>query len=275
MNDLVMRPFTIGLRSPFSQPKWIYPVNRIRRIYEQVQPTKVTDRILPNKPPNRRIIVPIPVVVQTRLMVVILALKADRVVQPHLFRPGRTFLFRLAPRLVLRRPRHVAVVVGQLHRRTQVVTLVPRNRIKGLWRGRLLPERVLIDVVGAVAPVRLLVQPYRGLAQSLRHRHKAARFVQVVHRAPGVTFILRRRAFPGEGVAVPAEQGEAAVQLALALCSLKLVPASTGFRFVPVMRRRVLVQPSPEGVIAVLDLELELVVVLAVQPIKQTLGKLC
>ena len=99
-------------------------------------------------------------------------------------------------------------------------------------------------------------QPYRGLAQSLRHRHKAAGFVQVVHRAPGVTFILRRRAFQGEGVAVPAEQGEAAVQLALALCSLKLVPASTGFRFVPVMRRRVLVQPTPKGVIAVLVLEL-------------------
>ena len=102
-------------------------------------------------------------------------------------------------------------------------------------------------------------QPYRGLAQSLRHRHKAPRFVQVVHRAPGVTFILRRRAFPGEGVAVPAEQGEAAVQLALALGSLQLVPASTGFRFVPVMRRRVLVQPSPEGVIAVLVLELDIV----------------
>ena len=96
-----------------------------------------------------------------------------------------------------------------------------------------------------------------------------------MHRAPGVTFILRRRAFPGKRVAVPAEQGEAAVQLALALGSLELVPASTGLRFVPVMRRRVLVQPTPKGVVAALDLELELVVVLAVQPIKQTLGKLC
>lgn len=135
----------------------------------------------------------------------------------------------------------------------------------------MLPERVLVDVVGAVAPVRLLVQPYRGLAQSLRHRHKAARFVQVVHRAPGVTFILLRRAFPGEGVAVPAEQGEAAVQLALALGSLQLVPASTGFRFVPVMRRRVLVQPTPKGVVAVLDLEL--VVAVSLQAVEKMSGE--
>ena len=102
-------------------------------------------------------------------------------------------------------------------------------------------------------------QLYRGLAQSLCHRHEAARFIQVVHRFSGIALILRRRAFPGEGVAVPAEQGEAAVQLALALGSLELVPAGTGLRFVPVMRRRVLAQPSPKGVIAVLVLELDVV----------------
>jgi transposase len=44
-----------------------------------------------------------------------------------------------------------------------VIALVPRCRIERLWLFRLLPQRILIDVVAAATPVQLLVQAYRRL----------------------------------------------------------------------------------------------------------------
>ena len=68
-----------------SQPQRINPPHWIRRIREQVQPARVPDRILADKPPDPWIIVPIAVVVQPGLVVVVLALKAQRVGQALLF----------------------------------------------------------------------------------------------------------------------------------------------------------------------------------------------
>ena len=45
----------------------------------KIQPTRIADRIFTDKPPNLGIIVPIAIVVQPCFVIVVLALKSDRV----------------------------------------------------------------------------------------------------------------------------------------------------------------------------------------------------
>ena len=62
------------------------------------------------------------------------------------------------------------------------------------------------------------------------HGHEAAGFEDVVHGAPGAAAVgLGRGAFPREGVAVPAVEGEAAAQFALFTCLFVVVPLRAGF----------------------------------------------
>ena len=64
---------------PLPQAKRIDPSRWIRRIRIQIQPTRIADRVFTDKLPNPGIIVPIAVVVQPRFVIVVLALKSDRV----------------------------------------------------------------------------------------------------------------------------------------------------------------------------------------------------
>ena len=66
------------------------------------------------------------------------------------------------------------------------------------------PQRVLVDVVGA-GVTRLGQQAHRLVAQGLGHGDEGAGFVEVVDGFATGAVGLRGAAFPGEGVAVPAE----------------------------------------------------------------------
>ena len=85
------------------------------------------------------------------------------------------------------------------------------------------PQRVLVDVVGAFV-VRLRQQADRLMPHGLRHGDEGAGFVEVVDGFTRRAIGLGRAAFPGQGVAVPTEEGEAATQFTLFACPLVLVP---------------------------------------------------
>ena len=76
------------------------------------------------------------------------------------------------------------------------------------------PQRVLVDVVGT-GVTRLGQEPHRLVAQGLGHGDEGAGFVEVVDGFATGAVGLCGAAFPGQGVAVPAEQGETAPQFAL------------------------------------------------------------
>ena len=125
-------------------------------------------------------------------MVVVLALKPDRVGQALALCPFRALFFDFTPCFVLRAPGDLAGVVGQFLWCAEVITLVPRQYV---YRQRLRgvgPQRVLVDVVGT------------GVTR-LGHGDEAAGFVEVVNGFATGAIGLRGAAFPGEGVAVPAE----------------------------------------------------------------------
>ena len=95
---------------PFPKPQRINPLHRIRRIRIQVQPTRIADRVLTDKPSGLWIIVPIPIVVQPCFVIVVLALKPDRVGQALALCPFRALFFDFSPRFVLRAPGDLAGV---------------------------------------------------------------------------------------------------------------------------------------------------------------------
>ena len=110
------------------QPQRINPLHRIRRIRIKIQPTRIADRVFADKPPNPWIIVPIPIVVQPCFVIVVLALKPDRVGQALALGPFRALFFNFPPRVVLRAPGDLAVVVCS----SSVVTLLPGQHLKQL-----------------------------------------------------------------------------------------------------------------------------------------------
>src|ERR1041385_194435 len=118
----------------------------------EVDTTYQSNWVARDKPPSLRVVVPIPVVVQPRLLIPILPLKPNRIPEP---RPSPSLadrLPRLSPRLVLRRPSHTAFVVRQFLRLAQVVALVERHLFP-VERPRhqpllAVPQRILLDVVG-------------------------------------------------------------------------------------------------------------------------------
>ena len=137
-------------------------------------------------------------------MIVVLPLKPDRVGQALALGPFRALFFNFPPRVVLRAPGDLAGGVGEFLRCAEVITLVPgqhvnRQRLRGVG-----PQRVLVDVVGA-GVTRLGQQAHRLVAQGLGHGDEAAGFVEVVDGFAARAVGLRGAAFPGEGVAVPAE----------------------------------------------------------------------
>ena len=89
---------------------------------------------------------------------------------------------------------------------------------------------VVVALVG-----RLGEQADGLLAYGLGHGHEAAGFKNVVHGAPGAAVGSGRGAFPGEGVAVPAVEGEAAAQFALFARLFVAVPLRAGFGAVSVV----------------------------------------
>ena len=122
----------------------------------------------------------------------------------------------------------MAVVVGQFLRGAEVVAVVPGQCVQRQGFGFMNPQRVLVDVVVALVG-RLGEQADGLLAYGLGHGHEAAGFKKVVHGAPGAAVGSGRVAFPGEGVAVPAVEGEAAAQFALFARLLVAVPLQAGF----------------------------------------------
>jgi len=101
-------------------------------------PAEKTDWILRQVPCRIWIIVPVPVVMQPRLIIKILPLKPYRIAHPGPVRRLTDRLLRLPPRLVLRRPRNLAFMVGQLLRRTQMIALIEGDLIVTKWFGLLL-----------------------------------------------------------------------------------------------------------------------------------------
>ncbi len=123
----------------------------------QIQATLQPNRILADEPPAIRIVGPIPVVVQTRLVIMVLPLEPNRVGDRYLAGRFPNRLLRDTPRTVFRAPRNFAVLVRQLLRRAEVVALVPGQAVDRRRRRRRAPQRVF------VLPV---VAPYSGWSSS-------------------------------------------------------------------------------------------------------------
>ena len=136
--------------------------------------------------------------------------------------------------------------------RAQGVALVPRQYV---YRQRLRgvgPQRVFIDVVGA-GVTRLGQQAHRLVTQGLGHRDEGAGFVEVVNGSAARAIGLCGAAFPGQSVAVPAEQGETAPQFALFAGLFVLVPLRARFVSVWVVGVGVFVEASSQRVVGVVD----------------------
>ena len=92
------------LTSTCCESKGVDPLSRIRRMPEQVDSTAHADRVLRCETPNAGIIIPMPVVMQPRLLILLLPLKPQRIPRhdPRRLRRPRDHLPRFAPRLVRR-----------------------------------------------------------------------------------------------------------------------------------------------------------------------------
>ena len=89
-----------------------------------------------------------------------------------------------------------------------------------------------------------------------------------MHGAPGAAAVgLGRSAFPGEGVAVPAVEGEAAAQFALFACLFVVVPLRAGFGAFSMVGVGAFTQTATEGVVDVVDAQAR--VVKAYQAVEQ------
>ena len=142
-------------------------------------------------------------------MIVVLALKTNRIGQSFLPRPFRALFSDFSPRFVLRAPGDLASVVGQFLWRAQVVTLVLGQYINRVRLDFVGPQRIFIDVITTFV-TRLGQEAHRLVTQGLGHGDEAAGFVEVVNGFATGAIGLRGAAFPGEGIAVPAVVGEAA-----------------------------------------------------------------
>ena len=89
-------------RLPFPKPQRINPPRWIRRIRIKIQATRITDRVFADKPSGLWIIVPIPIVVQPCFVIVVLALKPDRVGQALALCTFRALFFDFYPYFVWR-----------------------------------------------------------------------------------------------------------------------------------------------------------------------------
>ncbi len=110
-----------------------------------------------------------PVVMQPRLMVMILPLKPNRIGQSFTLRPFRALLLHLTPSLVLRAPGDAPFVVSQLLGRAQMVALIPRQYIQGLCSRLVVPQRIIIQVIGAFVS-RLGQQAYRLVSREQQNQ---------------------------------------------------------------------------------------------------------
>ena len=93
------------------------------------------------------------------------------------------------------------------------------------------------------------------MPHGLRHGDEGAGFVEVVDGFTRRAIGLGRAAFPGQGVAVPTEEGEAATQFTLFACPFVLVPVRTGFRAMLVVSVGVFMDAPPQRVVGVVDAE--------------------
>ena len=93
------------------------------------------------------------------------------------------------------------------------------------------------------------------MPHGLSHGDEGAGFVEVVDCFTRRAIGLGRAAFPGQGVAVPTEEGEAATKFALFACPFVLVPVRTGFRAMLVVSVGVFVDAPPQRVVGVVDAE--------------------
>ena len=89
---------------------------------------------------------------QPRFVIVVLALKSDRVGQALTLRPFRTLFFYFTPGFVLRTPGELAVGVGQFLRRTQVVALVRQSVALGPRASTAGPSRCRSRLRSSAAP---------------------------------------------------------------------------------------------------------------------------
>lgn len=112
-----------------------------------------------------------PVVVQPRLVVMVLPLEADGVCDWS-FASGRfpDRLLRDTLRTVLRAPRNLAVLVGQLLRCAEVIALEPRDAVDLRRTRRRAPQRVFVLLV-VIAVLGLVEQFDDVVAHRLCHRH--------------------------------------------------------------------------------------------------------
>ena len=93
------------------------------------------------------------------------------------------------------------------------------------------------------------------MPHGLCHGDEGAGFVEVMNRASRRAIGLGRAAFPGQGVAVPAKQGEAATQFALFTRLFVLVPVRAGFRSMLVVAVGVVMDAPPQRVVGVVNAE--------------------
>ena len=93
------------------------------------------------------------------------------------------------------------------------------------------------------------------MTHGLRHGHEGAGFVEVVDCLTRRAIGLGRAAFPGQGVAVPTEEGEAATQFTLFAGLFVLVPVRAGFRSMLVVGVGVFMEAPHQRVVGVVDAE--------------------
>ncbi len=103
------RLITVGLNATWApaslrETKWINPARRVISVLIDVDAAIEADRVFRHEPSATRIIVPVPVVMQPRLLILLLPLKPQRIPRhdPRRLRRPRDHLPRFAPRLVRR-----------------------------------------------------------------------------------------------------------------------------------------------------------------------------
>lgn len=112
------------------EPQRINPLHRIRRILIDVDSTRQPNRILANKPPSGRIIIPIPIVMRPRLFIDELPLEPQRILHCLAAAHSRRTLDhfrRFAPGLIRRFPHHLAGFIRHHQRRANLIAVIEHH----------------------------------------------------------------------------------------------------------------------------------------------------
>ncbi|CAI2040412.1 Uncharacterised protein [Serratia marcescens] len=135
--------FFIFFSTTRTQPQWIHPHQRVRRILIKVQPAAQPYRILRGETPHLGFVVAEQVVVQAAFVVLVLPGVAQRLLVLRalpLRRAGHRLALQLAEGVVLPGPAQVARCIGHFQRRAVQIGVIPVN-IRRAAVARLLQRR--------------------------------------------------------------------------------------------------------------------------------------